>query len=237
MRRPAAIGARSRTATTPFNELYRHRHALFLALLRAHGGWACRVHADGTMFDGHFIAGMDIGTDGDKTIVGHQITYHLPLDLWAIVEDMGIVVEAAPGLGRPCPGRCRAPASRIRDARPDRGPAHRSSRRRCWRLAHENVSRETGGLGSRHGPTLRGGNGSPGRWTRAPGPGRATPGSRARIEGLVFAPRRRRRGAVPDLSPAPGPEEARPAGTREDLPAGGSAMARSGFAPPTRRGR
>lgn len=79
-----------------FNELYRHRHALFLALLRAHGGWACRVHADGTMFDGHFIAGMDIGTDGDKTIVGHQITYHLPLDLWAIVEDMGIVVEAAP---------------------------------------------------------------------------------------------------------------------------------------------
>ena len=71
-----------------FNELYTHRHALFLALLKERGGWACRTHADGTMYEGHFIAGMDLD--------GRQISYHLPDELWAIAEDLGLAVDEAP---------------------------------------------------------------------------------------------------------------------------------------------
>ena len=71
-----------------FNELYQHRHALFLALLKERGGWACRTHADGTMYEGQFIAGMDLD--------GRQISYHLPVDLWAIAEDLGLVVDEPP---------------------------------------------------------------------------------------------------------------------------------------------
>ena len=62
-----------------FNELYAHRSALFLALLKSHGGgWAAEKHNDGTMHEGYFIAGMEIG--------GQQISYHLPIALWAVVE-------------------------------------------------------------------------------------------------------------------------------------------------------
>lgn len=36
-----------------FNDLYDHRHALFLALCRALGmGWKSRLHVDGTSVDG-----------------------------------------------------------------------------------------------------------------------------------------------------------------------------------------
>ena len=71
-----------------FDELYTHRHALFLALLKERGGWACRTHADGTMYEGQFIAGMDLD--------GRQISYHLPVELWAIAEDLGVVVDEIP---------------------------------------------------------------------------------------------------------------------------------------------
>ena len=72
-----------------FNELYLHRYALFLAFLRAHGGgWASRLHADGTMYEGHFIVGVYVN--------GKQISYHLPNDLWPAVEDLGIVVDNPP---------------------------------------------------------------------------------------------------------------------------------------------
>lgn len=53
-----------------FNELYEHRHALFSNLAT----WKSRLHADGTMFEGWFIAGKD-------TPKG-QVTYHIPLRLW-----------------------------------------------------------------------------------------------------------------------------------------------------------
>ena len=71
-----------------FDELYEHRHALFLALVKTLGGWASRRHHDGSTYEGWFIAGMDIG--------GKQISYHLPIRLWDIVVGLGIVVERAP---------------------------------------------------------------------------------------------------------------------------------------------
>lgn len=55
-----------------FNELYEHRHALFALL----ADWKSRLHSDGTMFDGWFIAGKD-------TPYG-QITYHIPDRLWEL---------------------------------------------------------------------------------------------------------------------------------------------------------
>lgn len=61
-----------------FNELYDHRILLFAVLcaLKPQGvtAWRSKIHADGTMFDGWFIAGMVLST-GD-------ITYHIPLADW-----------------------------------------------------------------------------------------------------------------------------------------------------------
>ena len=57
-----------------FNELYEHRHALFSVVCAAHDGWKSKLHGDGTMFRGWFIAGV-------ATPKG-QATYHLPLSWW-----------------------------------------------------------------------------------------------------------------------------------------------------------
>lgn len=56
-----------------FNELYEHRHLLFSKLAE----WKSKLHSDGTMFDGWFIAGI-----GEEE--GKQITYHIPMRLWDI---------------------------------------------------------------------------------------------------------------------------------------------------------
>ena len=72
-------------------ELYEHRHALFGALLRVYDrditpfgattiqAWKSRAHADGTMYVGHFIAGLR-RRHLDRTET--QISYHLPLEWW-----------------------------------------------------------------------------------------------------------------------------------------------------------
>lgn len=62
-----------------FNELYEHRHALFMALaacVPAPGAaWMSRLHDDGSSMPGWFIAGIDLPR-------GKTITYHLPERLW-----------------------------------------------------------------------------------------------------------------------------------------------------------
>ena len=65
-----------------FDELYAHRCALFIALLdyiKVSGVgppvWKSKFHADGSMFEGWFVAGIG-------TLAGNQITYHLPIHLW-----------------------------------------------------------------------------------------------------------------------------------------------------------
>ena len=58
-----------------FNELYEHRHALFANLVKLNPNtWKSKLHDDGTMFDGWFIAGIEL-KEG-------VITYHIPLRLW-----------------------------------------------------------------------------------------------------------------------------------------------------------
>ena len=73
-----AVGAASMSdGYHSFEELYEHRHALFLMLMRSYPAlsWFSTRHADGTSLDGWFIAGIKAPT-GD-------ITYHLPERLWA----------------------------------------------------------------------------------------------------------------------------------------------------------
>lgn len=67
-----------------FNELYEHRHALYIALCRnlafysiafENPVWRSKLHADGTMYDGWFIMGI-------YKKAGRQVSYHLPIRLW-----------------------------------------------------------------------------------------------------------------------------------------------------------
>jgi|LakMenE27Jul10ns_1017307.scaffolds.fasta_scaffold00633_3 hypothetical protein len=76
-----------------FAELYEHRHALFLALMRSNPqrSWISLRHHDGEIPFGDpnwFIAGMDLGSRG----VPIQITYHLPIDLWPHAVNTGAVI-------------------------------------------------------------------------------------------------------------------------------------------------
>ena len=67
-------------------ELYRHRIALYIALCKQivhhpycddkkFGVWRSQRHFDGSNYDGWFVLG--IGREK-----GHQITYHIPNELW-----------------------------------------------------------------------------------------------------------------------------------------------------------
>lgn len=63
-----------------FGELYEHRIVLFIALsnlLYRQGKycWKSKKHADGSEWEGWFIAGIDENK-------GHQISYHLPIKYW-----------------------------------------------------------------------------------------------------------------------------------------------------------
>lgn len=84
-----------------FEELYEHRHVLFIALLKqihehykftltaSHDTWCSKLHADGTMHEGHFIAGIG-------TAPGAQISYHLPLRFLPEVLQWALYRERAP---------------------------------------------------------------------------------------------------------------------------------------------
>lgn len=63
-----------------FNELYEHRHILFATLVADNDeiSWKSLKHADGSMFEGWFIAGMDI--------LGSPVTYHIPIRLWDLFK-------------------------------------------------------------------------------------------------------------------------------------------------------
>lgn len=92
-------------------ELYDHRIHLFLALLKVYDSvitpidargclvkcWKSKLHDDGTMYDGWFIAGLtktipsfDAGADPEKW----DISYHLPIKYWNMCNV--IELEKAP---------------------------------------------------------------------------------------------------------------------------------------------
>lgn len=64
-----------------FDELYLHRHHLFIALLISRpymGAWRSKLHADGSMYPGWFIAGINLPTG--------PISYHLPIGMWEMMD-------------------------------------------------------------------------------------------------------------------------------------------------------
>ena len=64
-----------------FDELYDHRHTLFVTLMNSHPelSWKSRQHEDGTMYAGDwFIAGMNLPS-GD-------ISYHLEGRFWDMAK-------------------------------------------------------------------------------------------------------------------------------------------------------
>ncbi len=67
-----------------FGELYAHRCYLFAALMCSNKGlaWRAKRHADGSIYEGWFIAGM--------LLPAGAITYHLPLDMWSMLEGVAI---------------------------------------------------------------------------------------------------------------------------------------------------
>ena len=74
-----------------FNELYQHRHMLFIALMHCYPeiSWRAPEHADGSVYNEWFIAGMHLPT-GD-------ISYHLPAWLWPMLDLSGIeTMDKAP---------------------------------------------------------------------------------------------------------------------------------------------
>lgn len=66
-----------------FRELYDHRAALVLALMKREGNrsWYSWRHADGGGYEGHFIVGLELA-------VG-QVTYHLEAKYWGYVKATG----------------------------------------------------------------------------------------------------------------------------------------------------
>ena len=82
-----------------FAELYEHRHALFLAFMRAmpQHCWFSLRHADGEKCfggDDWFIAGAELPG-------GSSVTYHLPADLYPLAKATG---ASRLDLGRPWDG-------------------------------------------------------------------------------------------------------------------------------------
>lgn len=74
-----------------FNELYEHRCALFLALMKSmpNISWFSPLHEDGTFMEGWFIAGIRT-PNGD-------ISYHLPNSLLPLAGLTGAVrLDRAP---------------------------------------------------------------------------------------------------------------------------------------------
>lgn len=77
-----------------FNELYEHRHALFIALSAeidrpSVSVWMSKKHADGSEIEGWFIAGI-------RSAAG-DISYHIPMRLWNACEKSGArILSVAP---------------------------------------------------------------------------------------------------------------------------------------------
>ncbi len=79
-----------------FDELYEHRHVLFIALARRISGsrpdriWRSKLHHDGSSFPGWFVMGID-------RLSGEQVTYHLPMRFWDAGDvEFAVELDRAP---------------------------------------------------------------------------------------------------------------------------------------------
>jgi hypothetical protein len=88
-------------------DLYEHRHALFVALLRVLDHyvtplnhpyarcWKSETHNDGTKYEGWFIAGITLNNvPWTGPIETQYITYHMPIKYWNSIDIL--TLEKAP---------------------------------------------------------------------------------------------------------------------------------------------
>lgn len=63
-----------------FDELYEHRCLLFMMLMQNIDSdcWRSKLHDDGQMYEGWFVAGIKLETG--------MITYHLPDSMWPLLD-------------------------------------------------------------------------------------------------------------------------------------------------------
>jgi len=77
-------------------ELYEHRHRLFICLMRLEEGllkgsaWISKLHDDGSCFEGWFVAGLT-GKNGRL-----PVTYHFPMRHWEEMSQKFTVLDKAP---------------------------------------------------------------------------------------------------------------------------------------------
>lgn len=71
-----------------FDELYRHRSLLFIALMHSHRrlSWRAENHSDGTEYEGFFLAGMNLPTG--------TITYHMKDRYWDLLDGVETYIDA-----------------------------------------------------------------------------------------------------------------------------------------------
>jgi hypothetical protein len=84
MNRPPLRGCCNCDGYHTFEELYDHRFALFIALIKSHPSlsWRANNNDDGTNYDGWFVAGIHLPS-GD-------ISYHLPNSKWTELDGLQI---------------------------------------------------------------------------------------------------------------------------------------------------
>lgn len=82
------IGGETSDGYHTFNELYHHRAVLFSVIVRMFKdrAWKSKLHADGTMYDGMFIVGIDTPNG--------QATYHYDIDPYWKMFDCPVLDHA-----------------------------------------------------------------------------------------------------------------------------------------------
>ena len=121
-RSPGADAKTNSDGYHTFDELYEHRHALFIALCRELAAarttnpvWRSRLHADGTMFPDWFVMGINREH-------GQQITYHMPAYLWA-ETGCAETLDHAPEFDGHTPANVLQRLGRLASAKVDTSPA------------------------------------------------------------------------------------------------------------------
>lgn len=110
---PQPIDGNTSDGYHTFNELYHHRAVLFSVIVEnfAARAWKSKLHADGTMYDGMFVVGIET-PDG-------QATYHYDIDpYWDLFRCKE--VDRAPEWDGHTPGQAIERIGKLVDCKTDR---------------------------------------------------------------------------------------------------------------------
>lgn len=113
---PQPIDGNTSDGYHTFNELYHHRAVLFSVIVEnfAARAWKSKLHADGTMYEGMFIVGIET-PDG-------QATYHYDMPYWNLFRCKE--VDRAPEWDGHTPGQAIERIGKLVDCKTDRPTCH-----------------------------------------------------------------------------------------------------------------